>query len=514
MVNNRQYFSTPDSNPALLTTCPTNHNMESKVMKKQSCLFIIGLLLTFISACATPQPTTVPSADPDQLVGQLEQNLATARANQVNVLAPGFFDKAQASFNRAKKALDRGANLSTIVRFINAGNASLNKAEEIAQISRTILGDANDAREKALKAGADKLGGPFNRVNAQYLRLTKAIENDNLSYAQKNAAKVQAAFHEVEIVAIKNAALGNARRMMVDAEETKIPKTAPQAYRDALQTLSETETYIDQNPYEHKTIRQKAANAEFMAQRMISISESSNKFEQMAPESAAIYLEDILSRIGQASGVSGLRDKGVENQVSTLTDAALAMKEKQKALEQKNRAYRDQIADLKQQLAGLEGYSREQEAAKQRLAAEREFNERFNQVQSYFKRDEAEVYKQGSRLVIRLRGIKFPVGQATLMPDNYTLLSKVQKAIVTFNQPTVTIEGHTDSTGSKKTNLELSQKRAQAVKTYLVANNTLPEYLIRAAGYGPDRPLAPNTTQEGRAINRRIDVLITPAKKP
>ena len=102
------------------------------------------------------------------------------------------------------------------------------------------------------------------------------------------------------------------------------------------------------------------------------------------------------------------------------------------------------------------------------------------------------------------------MGQAILTPDNYTLLSKVQQAILTFGEPTVIIEGHTDSTGSAQTNLELSQQRAEAVKAYLVANKTLPASRIRAAGYGPDRPLAPNTTAEGRAINRRIDVLITP----
>ena len=163
-------------------------------------------------------------------------------------------------------------------------------------------------------------------------------------------------------------------------------------------------------------------------------------------------------------------------------------------------------------ITGVEGFAREQEAAKQQLAAEQEFNEKFNRVQRYFGPSEAEVYKQGNQLVIRLRGIQFPVGQATLSPDNYTLLSKVQQAIRVFGQPMVTIEGHTDSTGSTQVNKELSQKRADAVKTYLAANRTLPESRIKATGYGPDRPLAPNTTAEGRAMNRRIDVLITPSQ--
>ena len=483
-------------------------------MKKRSWLFLAGLILIFIGACATPQPSTLSSANPEQLVGQLEQSLTDARGNQVNVLAPGSFNEAQSSYNRAKKALDRGEKLTAIARYVTAGNNSLKKAEEIARVSRTILGETNNAREKALKVEADKLGKPYNDVNRRYIALTKAIENDNLSYAQNNAAKVQAAFHEVEIMAIKNSALGNARQMLADAEAADVQETAPQAYDDALKALNEAETFVEQNPYESEAINQKAANAEFMVQRMISISESAKTFEKMKPEVSALYLEEILSRVGKASRAGELRDKGVENQISTLTNAALSMEQKNKALKEENKDYQTQIADLKQQLAGLQGYSREQEAAKQRLAAEREFSERFNQVQSYFKPDEAEVYKQGGRLVIRLRGIKFPVGQATLTPDNYTLLSKVQRAINTFEQPTVTIEGHTDSTGAKKTNQELSQKRAQAVKTYLVANNTLPEYRIRAAGYGPDRPLAPNTTVEGRAINRRIDVLIMPGKRP
>ena len=483
-------------------------------MKKQNRLLLLGFFLAFISACATTQPATVPTGNPEKLVSQLEADLADARANQVDVLAPGLFAEAQSSFNKAKKALDGGAKLSSIGQYVSDGNDSLKKAEEIAQVSRTILGDTNEARDKALKVGADKLGKPYDEVNDQYLALTKAIENDNLSYAQKNAAKVQAAFRDVEIMAIKDTALGNARQMMAEAEKAKIEKIAPRAYNDALVTLNQADAYIGQNPYATESISKKAAEAEFMAQRMVSISESSQTFKEMPPETSALYLEEILTRIGRATGAGELRDKGVENQVSTITEAAAAMQQKEKALDDENQAYQSQITDLKQQLAGLQGYSREQETAKERLTAEREFNERFNQVQGYFRPDEAEVYKQGSQLVIRLRGIKFPVGQATLSPDNYTLLSKVQKAIGTFAQPTVTIEGHTDSTGSPQKNLELSQQRAQAVKTYLVANKTLPEYRIRAAGYGPDRPLAPNTTPEGRAINRRIDVLITPARTP
>jgi len=96
------------------------------------------------------------------------------------------------------------------------------------------------------------------------------------------------------------------------------------------------------------------------------------------------------------------------------------------------------------------------------------------------------------------------------MPSNYTLLSKIQRAIRTFGQPNVVIEGHTDSIGSDELNERLSERRADAVREYLVANGTIPYGRISAIGYGSHQPLASNKTAEGRAINRRIDVLIMP----
>ena len=76
------------------------------------------------------------------------------------------------------------------------------------------------------------------------------------------------------------------------------------------------------------------------------------------------------------------------------------------------------------------------------------------------------------------------------------------------------IEGHTDSTGGDEINQVLSKQRAEAVRAYLVANQTIRADKIDSRGYGPTRPLASNTTPEGRAINRRIDVVITPPVTP
>lgn len=481
-------------------------------MKNQFRYLFLCFTLMLFSACATTEPFV--SGDTGELVSQLEANLASAKSNQVDVLAPGLFNDAQSAFMEAKQGLEKGIELTAIQEYVAQGSASLEKAEEIAQVSRTILGETNKARDKALKVGADKLGDPYMKVENQYLKLTKAIENDNMSYAQENALEVQGAFRKLEIMAIKKSALGNARKMMAEADKAKLQKIAPSAYGAAEQALNEADTYAGQNPYAAEMISQKNLHAEFMARRLIAISESSKKFQPMTPESSAIYVENLLAQLGQALNTGDIRDKHVDAQLSTLAAAAGTMEQKNQALEKEKTNFQHEITALEHKLTGVQGVSREQAIAKSRLSEESAFNEQFNTVQRYFDSDEAEVYKQSGNLVIRLRGIKFPVGQATLTPENYTLLSKVQRAIQTFDQPKVTIEGHTDSTGSTQINQELSQKRAEAVKTYLVANKTLPENQIQAAGFGPNRPLAPNTAPEGRAINRRIDVLISPTQAP
>jgi outer membrane protein OmpA-like peptidoglycan-associated protein len=98
------------------------------------------------------------------------------------------------------------------------------------------------------------------------------------------------------------------------------------------------------------------------------------------------------------------------------------------------------------------------------------------------------------------------------MPENYLLLSKVQRAIRSFGEPMLLIEGHTDCTDTPELNKHLSQQRADAVREYLINSQTLPADKIIALGLGPERPLASNETKAGRAQNRRIDLILSPSK--
>jgi len=113
-------------------------------------------------------------------------------------------------------------------------------------------------------------------------------------------------------------------------------------------------------------------------------------------------------------------------------------------------------------------------------------------------------------LVITLSGgVLFRSNQATLLPGATARLDEVAAALIANKQP-VGVEGYTDSRGSQSRNMDLSQHRAEAVRTYLISRG-LPAEQVVAKGMGPDRPIADNSSAEGRANNRRVEIVISKA---
>ena len=102
------------------------------------------------------------------------------------------------------------------------------------------------------------------------------------------------------------------------------------------------------------------------------------------------------------------------------------------------------------------------------------------------------------------RTIAFEVGNATLTPAGTKVLDDLVPVLHKFSGRRFEIVGHTDDSGPREANLALSAARAAAEKTYLAAKGIPPGDIV-TSGAGPDRPIAPNTTSEGRARNRRIE---------
>jgi outer membrane protein OmpA-like peptidoglycan-associated protein len=125
----------------------------------------------------------------------------------------------------------------------------------------------------------------------------------------------------------------------------------------------------------------------------------------------------------------------------------------------------------------------------------------------------AQVKEDERGTVITLSGsVLFASDQAELLPAAQQRLSEVAKALNSRNPNSqIVIEGHSDSKGSKSYNLELSARRAEAVRTYLVSQG-IGANRIQAQGLGFTHPISDNKTAEGRANNRRVEIVVQPTQ--
>ena len=124
--------------------------------------------------------------------------------------------------------------------------------------------------------------------------------------------------------------------------------------------------------------------------------------------------------------------------------------------------------------------------------------------------NEVMIQNTGDRLIVTLpQDILFAVNSTHITPSLRSDLAVLAQNLINYPNSTIQIIGHTDNTGSAEYNQSLSTERALAVSSVLQQNG-VPQFRIQSMGHGESQPIASNLTPEGRAQNRRVDVVILP----
>jgi outer membrane protein OmpA-like peptidoglycan-associated protein len=261
--------------------------------------------------------------------------------------------------------------------------------------------------------------------------------------------------------------LANAREAYRRASTSETATIAPAELHVGEQALAKAEQSFQESPDSYRT-----RDLAYVAERKI----------QMAEATASISVQNDNEKTANSDYRTA--------QGNALAQSKQDLSQSNKALnasEQSGKMTAAQLAEAQKAQAAAEQRTAEAMAALAKLAA---------------------VKDEPRGMVITLSGsVLFASGKAELLPAARARLDQVADVLLTDRDRHLTIEGHTDSQGSAGYNMNLSQRRADAVRNYLVQRDYRSDR-INARGIGEGRPVADNDSAEGRANNRRVEIIV------
>lgn len=461
---------------------------------------LIGTLLALLLCQAT-------LADDMQSVLFKEVNAALARANEVNanVLAPTSYSKAIHYHRLAQEKFDKQGSIDSINKNLASAKRQLAKSIQASAIADVKLIETIQARNGAQAADAEQHAAEqWQEAEETFTAAAKKLESGSEKSALKLSKKAEALFEQAELNAIKNHYLDQARDMVAKAKRAKATKYAPLTLTQAIESLAQAEQSLDENRYDLDQPRALAKNALYQAAHSIKITETARQIagNDQTVEELILAMEAPVEAIGDTLDLKLAFDGSVPEPTAPVQEAIKALQKDAAELIERNA----QMITLEAQMADLENRLGLQS---DRLRKQEERNQKIALIETLFSENEAIVFKKGDSVILRMIGLNFKSGKATIDAQYFGLLRKVMTAINAFNNPNITIEGHTDSFGSDNVNLSLSSQRAEAVQTYLMINMEQGSFnRMVSQGYGESKPIANNETADGRRKNRRIDLVI------
>lgn len=442
-----------------------------------------------------------------------------AREARAALLAPRNYGIGLDAYRDAEERFARGGNLNRVREDLDKAESAFQQSLDAATVASLTLKSLIKVRDDTEKAEAPRLAGKLWRAAEEaFDDAARELERGDVKAAERRAAEAELIYRDAELSAIKSLYLNETRSLLAQAEQFKVDKYAPKTLEKAQQLMLQAEGALTENRYDTDMPRSLAKQANYEIKHAIYLS----RYIQEARENKASREEIILDwetplqRIAAAADQLAKLDEGYAQTTEELITYIETLRATQQRLEQDVGDRNRQIADLEDEIRELDeklgGVSEERVLLVQRLEAQARLREQLRQVERMFSRNEAQVFRESEAVIVRMVGLNFASGQSSVR-GNEALLLKVQSAVQIFPRSTLIIEGHTDSYGSDATNQALSEKRASAVRQYLIDAMRMSPRSISSIGYGETQPVANNETPEGRAKNRRIDIRITPSSE-
>ena len=472
-------------------------------MRRFTILFLAAIAL---SSCKTVQyqPSQVLNRNND--IAALRERIDQAIANDVDLLAPGHFDKAKRIFDEAMDEAQRSKDPEAGLLKANKGLKVIGDAEVSADQARDIMETALAKRNQALALNADILyESDFNDLDRELRSASRAIEKGDRTQGIKQNVELAKSYSKLELLALKSSLSEPAERAYKAAKDAHARRLAPITLANAKRELEMAREVIDMERANYDKAQYHAERARSQAMRALYISELLTEFkeENFSEEQIVLWYQEQLHNIHRPLPTDLHFDVVNKMVVEGFSEEVESLYKNLKQAELRAVVSEKKIAMLSEKIANTVGDERDRA-----LFEQANLEENFRDIGTLFSEDEAEVVRKGNDIIIRCYGFDFPVGKATLLPRNFSLLHKLVSSIVKFPRALIEVQGHTDSTGSRNANMQLSIKRAKNIADFLIRVASIEPSRVKSIGMGEERPMAPNDNKADRAKNRRIDVVI------
>ncbi|MES3037531.1 MAG: OmpA family protein [Bdellovibrionota bacterium] len=483
-----------------------NLSLNFNRSRKAFAMILVGSAMAVSCASKDVQKASLPeTADPVAEIQRTQDRLNADRQQQIDVVAPRYFSKAEARLSDARKASEKGKSTSKVKEDIEWANGYLDKAEQIAGESATILAPILEARRAAVNAQAPVVAkSGFKAADVKLIDLTEDFKAGTSKANTRDLTELQSEYLNLELASIKAVKLNEARILLGNAEKQNAAKYSPQTLAQTRLAIVNAERTIETDRHNQALVDQASRAATMQARKLAEVVRVAKGAKTGSAEATALAMYDRSSQLQTSEQQLAQTEQQNQQLESRLQETSA---EAQSQTNRMNTA----IVDLQGQNSELQGQNQNLQGENSNLAKEKEFNAALAQAQKEFKSSEADVYRQGDNLVVRLKSMSFPQGKATLPASSAASLDKVKTVISSLKAEKIVIEGHTDSTGTAEINKEISQKRADTVKDYLVTEGVVAENQVEAVGQGYEKPISTNKTSAGRKQNRRVDIVITPS---
>ncbi len=461
-------------------------------------IVLLGISFFFLACSSTVKKFEYPAtANATDELRNLKAEMERSEGSQIAVFAPKSYAEANEHWIKARSLKDKDAANEKVLAELGEARAYYEKAKTVSATSSKSLSDVSSARENALLAGAAlHQRSELKSADHNLTEITDDFENKTPDVASNQKLNLQKKYLEIELNSIKSNRLGDVRSHLEGARKMGAAKFAPKTLESAEGKYKAAELAIESDRHNDQVITSVSDDAMKEAMKALKVTEIAKREKLQGRENVAIEL------FNKEQSINSLNQQKLtaEQQAKLLQEQNQQQQESMKNQEQQNQAHNQaQLSESEKKAA----------TATAALESQKRLDKVYADAQKKFSPEEAEVYRQGNNLILRMKGVQFPSGRTELPAASYSALNRAKEVIKDLNASKITVEGHTDSSGKADANKKLSQARAESVAQY-IKDPSITSEQIEAKGYGYERPLTTNKTKAGRAQNRRVDIVIEP----